>query len=133
MTDDTKPKSFEIVLRALVRLPAELISRPPKDEDDFVRRKLYRKTGKPENGISLFRKDKFETAQDVWDRLGMSNPVGLSECAFGKIEAKGLQHKVTGDKSEHISLRCPDCDMSDLPTICKPLKPTTSVSALFHC
>jgi len=123
MADDTNPKSSELVLRALVRLPAEVTSRPSKDDNDFVRRKLYRNTGLPENGISLFRKQKFKTAQEVWDRLGMVNPsVGLAECAFAKLESKGFKHKVTGENAEHISLRCPDCDMSDLPTICKPTK-----------
>jgi hypothetical protein len=123
MADDAKPKSSELVLRALVRLPAELALRASKDEDDFVRRKQYKKTGLPENGISLFRKEKFATTQGVWDRLGMVKPsVGLAECAFGKIKSKGLKYKVTGENAEHISLRCPDFDMSDLPAICKPAK-----------
>ena len=123
MAAKAKPKSSELLLRALVRLPAELTFRASKDDNDFVRRKQYKKTGLPENGISLFRKEKFATTQRVWDRLGMVNPsVGLAQCAFGKLESKGLKYKITGENAEHISLRCPDCDMSDLPTICKPMK-----------
>jgi len=123
MADDAKPRSSELVLRALVRLPAELTYRASKDDDDFVRRKLYKKTGLPENGISLFRKEKFATTQAVWDRLGMVKPlIGLAECPFGKITSKGLKHKVSGENADHISLRCPDCNMSDLPTVCKPMR-----------
>lgn len=121
MSNDEKPKSSELVLRALVRLPAELGNRPSMDENDFVRRKKYRNTGKPENGISLFRKNKFATTQDVWDRLHMSNPVGLAEGIFGKVVSKGLKYIVGGAESEHVSLRCPDCDMKNEPeTICEP-------------
>ena len=120
MADDTNVKSSEQVVRALVRLPSELETRPPKDENDFLRRRDYRRTGKPENGISLFRKEKFASNQDIWDRLGMANPVGSAECEFKKVEEKGLQYKVSGKELEHISLRCPDCDLSELPAVCKP-------------
>lgn len=97
MAEKSRPKCSEFVYRGLVRLPAELDTREPKDDQDFVRRKRYRKTGKPENGLSVFRKKKFRTLQEFWDRLHISNPIGA-----------------------HISIRCPECDMEKLPTICKP-------------
>jgi hypothetical protein len=121
MSNDEKLKSSELVLRALVRLPVDLGVRPFMDDNDFVRRKNYKNTGRPENGISLFRKDKFATTQAVWDRLRMSNQVGLAECAFGKIESKGLKYIIDGENAEHVSLRCPACDMKNEPgAICKP-------------
>jgi hypothetical protein len=46
--------------------------------------------------------------------------MGYSECIFEKVLAKRLRFKVTGVNGCHISLRCPECDMSDLPTYCKP-------------
>lgn len=117
MTEKSKPKSSELVYRGLVRLPADLESRAPKDDQDFVRRKKYRKTGKPENGLSVFRKDKFSTLQDLWDRMRMVNAVGVSECVLKKLEDKGLQF-ISDD--EHVSIRCSECDMAELPIVCKP-------------
>jgi hypothetical protein len=118
MTEEAKPKPTELVYRGLVRVPAELETRAPKDDQDFVRRKKYKKTGGPENGLSVFRKEKFRKLQDLWDRMRMSNPVGVSECMLKTLEDKGLKF-ITDD--EHISIRCSECDMAKLPDkICKP-------------
>lgn len=117
MAEESRPKCSEFVYRGLVRLPAELDTREPKDDQDFVRRKKFRKTGKPENGLSVFRKKKFRTLQEFWDRLHMSNPIGVSECVLKTLEDKGLQLII---EDAHISIRCPECDMEKLPTICKP-------------
>jgi hypothetical protein len=110
----------ELLYRGLVRLPTELKSRPSQDAEDFLRRKNYRKTGKPENGLSVFRKTKFANLQAFWDRLSMTNPVGVAECKTQQIESKGLKLKIGGANAEHISIRCPDCNMKDAPEICKP-------------
>jgi len=120
MTEEPKPKSTELVYRASVRLSTELERRAPKDGQDFVRRKNYRKTGKPENGLSVFRKDKFPTLQALWDRMGMSSAVGVSECIIKKLDDKGLKFILGGEDSDRVSVRCPDCDMKELPQICKP-------------
>ncbi|MBS2007338.1 MAG: hypothetical protein JST01_09880 [Cyanobacteria bacterium SZAS TMP-1] len=120
MSGDKKLKSSEMVYRGLVRLPSELTTRPAMDENGFLRRKLYKKSGKPENGISVFRKDKFPTLQDLWERLQMRNPVGLSEYTVRVLQAKGLKLVISGPNSEHISVRCVDCDMRELLEICKP-------------
>jgi hypothetical protein len=117
MAEESKPKSSEMVYRGLVRLPADLSTRSPKDDQDFVRRKKYKNTGGPENGISVFRKEKLPTLQALWDRMGIRNPVGVSECVISKLEEKALKFVID---DEHISIRCPDCDMKKLPTICKP-------------
>lgn len=124
MSQDDKPKGEETVIRGLLRLPAEMkgeFARLHQDEDDFLRRTDYRQTGLPENGLSVFRKCKFESLDEFFSRLGSKKPCGVSEAPFGALLEKGLKYKVSGEKQEHISLRCPDCDMVDLDTgICKP-------------
>lgn len=117
MTEESKPKLSELVYRGLVRLPADLGVRADKDDQDFVRRKKYKNTGGPENGLSVFRKARFPNLQALWDRLGIRNPVGVAECVLKKLEQKRLQF-VTDE--EHVSIRCPDCDMSRLPKVCRP-------------
>lgn len=47
----------------------------------------------------------------------MNNPIGVAQCALQPLQDKGL--KFIAEK-EHISIRCPDCDMRTLPAICKP-------------
>jgi len=47
----------------------------------------------------------------------MNSAVGVSECMLKTLEEKGLKFIVD---DEHISIRCPECDLQKLPTICKP-------------
>ncbi len=129
MSDDKQLKSSDMLVRALVRLHNQVGTRKAKDEEDFLRKKNWRKTGLPENGLSTFRKSKFENAQAVFDRMGITLPVGLSECEVEKLEAKGLKLMVDGAARDHVSVRCPECDMKqgrpgntrDLTDVCKPL------------
>ena len=124
MSQDDELKREEIVIRGLLRLPAEMkgdFARLHQDEDDFLRRTDYRGTGLPENGLSVFRKCKFDSSEEFYSRLGTKKACGLTESPLGALLDKGLKYKVTGEKQEHISLRCPDCDMVDLESgICKP-------------
>ena len=69
----------------------------------------------------MFRKCKFESLEEFYGRLGSKKACGFSETSLGALLDKGLKYRVSGQKQEHISLRCPDCDMVDLETgICKP-------------
>jgi hypothetical protein len=123
MAGDDQPKSGEKVIRGLLRLSSELgaeFGRQHQDKDDFLRRSNYLKTGLPENGISVFRRSKYPTNAEFYARLGSKKAVAATECALEKLTAKGLKAIVSGVLDEHISLRCPDCDMSSLPAICKP-------------
>jgi hypothetical protein len=123
MTEDDKLKPDEVLTRALVRVPADLdpdIGRPHQDTDDFVRKLNYRKTGKPENGISVFRRCKYPTHSEFYDRVNISLPMGASDCSLEKLIAKDIKPILDGAKNDHVSLRCPDCDMAKLPEICKP-------------
>jgi hypothetical protein len=126
MSHDDQPKAKETVIRGLLRLPSEMkgkLSRLHQDEDDFLRRTDYRKTGLPENGISIFRKCKFKSLEEFYRRLGSKKASGCTETPLETLLNKGLKYKVSGEKQEHISLRCPDCDMVDLEAgICKPTK-----------
>ncbi len=139
MSDDDVLKSSDMLVRALVRLHSQLKLRKPKDEEDFLRKKNWRKTGLPENGLSTFRKKKFANTKAVYDRLGIPLPVGLAECAVGKLEAKGLKLIVDGAAKDHVSVRCPECDMKkarpgntrDLTDVCKPTQATDYNSCPF--
>jgi sulfatase maturation enzyme AslB (radical SAM superfamily) len=47
--------------------------------------------------------------------------MGIAECKLGNLTDKGLKYTVSGDKQEHLSLRCPDCNMLEREQgICKP-------------
>jgi hypothetical protein len=124
MSQNDHPKAEEIVIRGLLRLPDEMsgaFSRLHKDKRDFLRREKYLSTGKPENGISVFRKTIFDSPQKFYDRIGSKKPMGIAECKLGSLMAKNLKYTVSGAKQEHLSLRCPDCDMVELDQgICKP-------------
>lgn len=123
MTEDEKLKPDEVLTRGLVRLPAELdpdLGRPNQDNDDFVRKVNYRNTGKPENGISVFRRSKYPTNPEFYDRVNIKLPIGASDCSLAELTAKGIKSILDGDKLDHVSLRCPDCDMAKTPDICKP-------------
>ncbi len=123
MAQNDEPKSDEIVIRGLLRVPDEMgpLGRPHKDKRDFLRREKYLSTGKPENGISVFRKKIFDSPQKFYDRISSKKPMGIAECKLGSLTDKGLKYTVSGDKQEHLSLRCPDCDMLEREQgICKP-------------
>jgi hypothetical protein len=123
MTKDGQLKQDEILIRGLVRLPSDLdgeFGRLHQDKGDFVRKANYRKTGKPENGISVFRRSNYPTNQEFYARVNIRLPMGASECALDKITAKGMKPILDNQEKDHISLRCPDCDMEKLPNICKP-------------
>lgn len=127
MSIEDNPKPEEIVLRGLLRLPAELdpeTGRPHQDRDDFVRRKVYMKNG-PENGLSVFRRCSYPSNEDFYKRIGSKKPMGTTECTLSVLSDKGIKHVVSGENNEHISLRCPDCDLSESPNICKPTNSTS--------
>lgn len=117
MPNNDDPKPEEIVLRGLLRLPAELdpaTGRPHKDRDDFVRRRVYKQNG-PENGLSVFRRCKYSTNEALYSRIGSKKPMGTAECTIGDLTARNIKHIVGGEKNDHLSLRCPDCDMACEP------------------
>jgi hypothetical protein len=55
-------------------------------------------------------------------------PVGLAECTVERLEAKKPKLFVDGAGKDHISIRCPDCDMKqarpgprrEIIDVCKP-------------
>lgn len=98
-----------------------ITGRPHQDRRDFIRRRVYQKNG-PENGLSVFRRLMYPTNQSFYARIASKKPVGASECKLGDLIKKGIRTVVTGSDKEHISLRCPDCDMASKPGICKPVK-----------
>ena len=124
MSEDDQPAGTEKVVRGLLRFPRELTgpyARLHQDIDDFIRRLEYRDTGLPENGISVFRMSKFASAADFYAKLKTKKPVGYAQCELSSLNALGLKHKVSGQNNEHVSLRCPDCNMIELAEgICKP-------------
>ena len=123
MTKDGQLKPGEILIRGLIRLPSELngeFGRLHQDKSDFLRKSHYRKTGEPENGISVFRKSKYPTNPEFYARVNIRLPIGASECTLDKLTAKGMKPILDREKRDHISLRCPDCDMAERPSICKP-------------
>jgi hypothetical protein len=120
MQDDL-PESSEVVIRGLIRLPDQLtgkFDRPHKDRDDFLRLANYRNTGKPENGLSVFRQVKYPTSQTFYARLKMPKKAkGMATCVLATLEKIGITYIVGGPDNEHLSLRCPGCNKGD---ICKP-------------
>jgi hypothetical protein len=123
MSKHDEPKPEEIVLRGLLRLPEELdpeTGRPHQDRDDFIRRRVYQKNG-PENGLSVFRRCKYPTNEAFYNRIGSRKPMGTSECTLSDLTGKDIKHIVSGDDNDHLSLRCPDCNMASKPDICKPV------------
>lgn len=126
MAGGKKLNSKEIVVRLLIRLPAELsgqFARPAQDTEDFLRKENYKKTGQPENGLSFLRKSKLPTAESLYGYVKTKKPIGYSECSLGDLEAKHLKYLVTGPNDEHLSVRCSDCDMADgKGNVCKPEK-----------
>jgi|SRR5579885_427014 len=123
MPNQDDPKPEEIVLRGLLRVPEELepeTGRPHQDRRDFIRRRVYQKNG-PENGLSVFRRSKYPTNEALYNRIGSKKPIGTAECVLSDLTKKGIKALVGGEKNDHISLRCPDCDMASKPNICKPV------------
>jgi hypothetical protein len=125
MSQDENPKSDETVVRVLLRVPDEMSAtrgRPHMDADDFVRSLSYGPSRLPENGLSLLRKDKFRTSQDIYEYIRSKKLMGIAECKFEQLISKHLEYRVTGVRHEHISLRCPGCDLSEqgLNRVCKP-------------
>jgi len=73
MAQNDEPKADEMVIRGLLRLPDEMsgpFARLHKDKRDFLRREKYLSTGKPENGISVFRKKHLDSPQEFYNRIG---------------------------------------------------------------
>jgi len=121
MPCDEKPKPDEIVLRGILRKPAELdptTGRPNLDARDFIRRREYMGNG-PENGISVFRRCEYPTNQDLYNRIGSRKRMGTSEGTISGITALGVHYLVDAKDISHLSLRCADCDMAT-SGICKP-------------
>ncbi len=99
MSQADQPKARETVIRGLLRLPSEMkgeFARLHQDEDDFLRRTDYLKTGLPENGISVFRKCKFKSVDEFYNRLGTKKASGLSEAELDVLLKKGLKYKLSG-------------------------------------
>lgn len=124
---DDQPKADEIIVRVIKRNASEMIgehARPNMDENDFRRRSHYPKIDDPpENGLSLLRKSKFESTNDIYAGFPAKKLLGLSECLFKQLTDKGLKPLIDGDRYQHISLRCADCDMavrSGTNGVCKP-------------
>lgn len=118
-----EPKGSEIVSRVIIRLPDEMARRPTQDAQDFERKKDYKSTGKPENGLSFLRRSILQTPADLYNYIGSKKPMGFSECSLDSLTAKGLKYKVTGKNNEHLSVRCADCNMSedkDKGIVCQP-------------
>jgi hypothetical protein len=121
MPCDKKTKPDEIVLRGIIRTPAELdpaTGRPNLDARDFVRRREYMGNG-PENGISVFRRCEYPTNQDLYNRIGSKKRMGTSEAAISALTTLGIHHLVDEKDISHLSLRCTDCDMAT-SGVCKP-------------
>jgi hypothetical protein len=80
MSKDDKLKSSEIVVRVIVRLPDELKTRPSQDTEDFLRKKDYKGTGLPENGLSFLRKSILQTPADLYGykKQSMSDVINAS-------------------------------------------------------
>lgn len=124
MSQDDLNNPSETVIRLILRLPRETtgaFARLHQDSDDFERRRDYRGTGKPENGLSLLRKEKFNPLPGIYDYVKGNKWIGSSECTIEQLRAKNLQFIVTGNNEEHISLRCPTCNLSKDPN--EPCKP----------
>ncbi len=115
MTESDDPKSDEIVVRVISRLPVEMpgneFARLDIDEEDFLRRRKYGGVDVPEPGISLMRRNKFNNLQDIFERIGIrKKALGAAQTLWIQLSNKNLKFKLSGDKQEHISLRCETCD-----------------------
>ncbi len=125
MPKDEKLKRSEIDVRVLVRLPDELKGRPTQDTEDFLRKRDYKGTGLPENGLSFLRRSILPNPDDLYGNIRSRKPMGFSECALGDLEDKLLKYKVTGLDGEHLSVRCADCNLiedKDKGIVCMPEK-----------
>jgi hypothetical protein len=107
----------EILVRVIKRMPADTRQ---KGKLDFIRSKNYLKTDKPENGISLLRLAVMSLDEMYAYVRAFKWTKGAAECKVGELENIGLKYLVSGSKSEHVSLRCLNCDMSTSPNICQP-------------
>src|ERR1700728_2639803 len=117
MVQDDQPRPNEAVIRIIIRHPAELFGidkRELLDAMDFVRRKIHPKTKQPEDGISLLRKSAFATSNQMYSYIGSKKAMGIAECQLEDLTNKGFYYVITGNKGEHISLRCSVCNKADL-------------------
>jgi hypothetical protein len=126
MVQNDQLKPGETVVRILLRISADLAGpnkRQLVDGADFVRRQTHPKTRQPENGISLLRKSMFATATEIYNYIGSKKAMGTAECKLEQLTSKGFKYIVTGNREEHLSLRCPTCDKADLNSNqpCKPI------------
>ena len=132
MQENDDPAADETVSRVLIRDDEEAASdRPIRDEDDFLRRERYGPRQIPENGLSVFRR-KLVSADDIYRRLSARKKkgktillplvLGLATCKFGALKQARIQHHVEAGRPEHVSIRCPDCDMEDTKgqDFCRP-------------
>ncbi len=128
MVDELPPKidGEEILYRVIRRLPDELPPHPnalkQPDLKEVIRNTNYRGSGKPESGMSFLRARYFKTRQEVYDRVGGKLPKGLAQCEAKTLSSMGLKLFLNEptERPDHISLRCPDCDMKKTPEVCKP-------------
>ncbi|MBP6746841.1 hypothetical protein KA344_16500 [bacterium] len=123
MSAKDKLKPGEKVIRGLLRLRSQLTGdsgRPHQDKDDFLRRGNYQNSGMPENGLSVFRRTIYQSNAEFYARIGSKKAMGASECALDELVSKGFKVEISGERDEHVSLRCPDCDMASRPKVCKP-------------
>jgi len=115
MTKNLDLDPNEIVVRVLVRLERELLDRPKMDSDDFLRRKQYRGSIKAESGISVMRR-RLITDQAIFQRVASTRKrlvLGLASCRVTALKLAGFKFSINVAHPEHVSLRCPACDMSD--------------------
>jgi len=124
MAKSDEPKPDETVIRVIIRLPDEMIgdfARLKIDSEDFLRKLEYKSTGRPENGLSILRLEKFSSMHAVWDYIGSKKPMGAAACQFSRLRSKNFKYTLTGENNEHISLRCEDCDLTTFKDgACKP-------------
>ena len=126
MAQDDQLKPDEIVIRVLLRAsadPTAIYTKKSPARADFVRRKIHPKTRQPENGISLLRSSIFAALTEIYNYIGSKKAMYIAECKLEQLTSKGFKYVLTGNRKEHISLRCPTCDKADLNSNqpCKPM------------
>lgn len=135
MPESDEPKPDEIVIRVIIRLPSEMtgeFARLSIDSEDFIRKLQYKNTGRPENGLSILRLDRFSSIQDVWSYIGSKKPMGAASCQFSKLLSMRLKYTISGKRNEHISVRCQECDLASFKEkACKPIGSDSHESCSF--
>ncbi len=111
------PDTVELA-RVFFRFPAESESLAVLVPTDFNRRRMKDSTDWKEPGISLFQLDLI-SLEAARARVPSRSLKGLATTRAKALRSAGYRFAWTADNPEHMSLRCPECNLNlSMETYC---------------